>query len=569
MVVERRAPQATRTDSGTPRTDADKPTGARHVIDLSRQDETAPHLQKLFHSVLGQAIEREASDVHIEPCEDRCQIRFRVDGTLHAAMVIPADLREPLVSRIKAMAQLDRGQKRLPQDGRFTIELRLESGAREVEVHAAVLPTLSGEKVVLRLLERSQLPLSLAGLGIAADGLSRLSRTLETRGGLVLVAGPRRSGKTNTIYAAIASLDSQALDVVSVSERTEFRLPGTASLPAVEGTASALKTALARTADVLVTGELGEPETARLALTLASHGRLVFSTVYASDAALALFRLTQLVVDPYAVATSVGLVVAQRLVRRICADCRFDVTGNVPAQALLDLGVRPPELPKLELMAGRGCEACNGSGYRGRVGLFEVLEISEGIQDLILAGARPPQIQTRAIREGMITLRASGLEKIRSGETTLEEVLRHTPLPFSADDAPPPAPVQAAARERAGGAARERDREPRPPGAPPAAPNRGTAAAMLAELSSQLVLAHGETRALRQRLAESDRPHFLTAQLGDARLEIEELRRCLFELNAYRIACELTGASGARPAWSVGGETVAAVQRLLDRGTPS
>jgi type IV pilus assembly protein PilB len=328
------------------------------------------------------------------------------------------------------MARLKIAEKRLPQDGRIRIVMRVEDKSRELDFRVSVRPTLWGETIALRLRDRSRSLLDLSRLGFEPGSLERFRRALSRRSGLVLVSGPQRSGKTSTLLAAIATLNKPEVGIVTVEDPVELSLPGVSQVQidrAVgEGLASALRSLVHADADVIALGEIADRETADIAVRLAQQGHLVLSALPAGDAASTLIGLLHLGVDPYLLATTVNLVQAQRLVRRICPKCTFDDKAGVASKTLLDVGFARQEVGTLRLTKGRGCTACNGSGYKGRVGLFETLEVTEWIRALILAGAGAAELRDKAVEEGMTTLRMSGLEKIRAGVTTVEEVLRET-----------------------------------------------------------------------------------------------------------------------------------------------
>lgn len=412
--------------------------------------------------------------------------------------------------------------------------MRVEDKRRELDFRVSVRPTLWGETIALRLRDRSRFLLDLARLGLEPSSLERFRSALSRRSGIVLVSGPQRSGKTTTLHAAIATLNKPEVGIVTVEDPVELALPGVNQVQidkAVgESLASVLRSLVHADADVIAMGEVADRETADLAVRLAQQGHLVLSTLAASDAACALFGLLHLGVDPYLLATTVNLVQAQRLVRRICPKCTFDDTAGVASKTLLELGFTRRQVGALRLMKGRGCTACNGTGYKGRVGLFETLEVTGWIRDLILAGAGAAEIRGKAIEEGMVTLRMSGLEKIRKGVTTVEEVLRETV----------PDPASTVAEQSPGGSAPSPGHE---------APSRDVGPGPAVErLVAQLASANAEIETLRHRLREENSSNALGAQLANARAEIETLRKELFQLHSYRVAYErLKAGDGGHP----------------------
>jgi type IV pilus assembly protein PilB len=328
------------------------------------------------------------------------------------------------------MAKLSVAEKRLPQDGIIKIRMGVGDRSRDFAFRVSVRPTLWGETIALRLRDRSRVILDLSCLGFEPRSLERFRSAISRRGGIVLLSGPQRSGKTNTLYAAMAKLNTPDSNVMTAEHPVEFVLPGVNQVQVDKALGESLATVLRSfgraDADVIGLSEIGDPETATLAVRLAQQGHLVLSTFPAGDGASTLLGLLQMGVDPYLLATTVNLVQAQRLVRRICSKCRFDDTAGVPSTMLLAMGFERDQVGTFGVMKGKGCTACNGTGYKGQVGLFETLEVTEWIRDLIMAGAGAAEVRDKAIEEGMLTLRMSGLEKIRRGITTLEEVLRET-----------------------------------------------------------------------------------------------------------------------------------------------
>jgi type IV pilus assembly protein PilB len=397
---------------------------------LAKSSEAAP-VVKLSNVLLIDALKRGASDIHIEPYEKEFRVRFRIDGILYNVMALPMKLRDPLISRLKIMAKLDISEKRLPQDGRIKIRLKVEDRSREMDFRVSSCPTLWGEKVVLRLLDKTKLMLDMTKLGFEPESLERFKRAIAKPYGIVLVTGPTGSGKTNTLYSAIAQLNKPDTNIMTAEDPVEFNLAGINQVQIKDqiglNFASALRAFLRQDPNIILVGEIRDYETAEIAVKAALTGHLVLSTLHTNDAPSTVSRLVNMGIEPFLVGTAVNLIQAQRLIRRICANCKEEV-HDVPSKTLIEIGFTPEQVGTFKLYKGRGCGVCNGTGYKGRVGLYEVMEITEGIRDLIMVGATAVEIKRKALEEGMLTLRMSGLEKIKVGMTTIEEVLRETVL---------------------------------------------------------------------------------------------------------------------------------------------
>ena len=395
--------------------------------DSGQADEEAP-VVKLVNRILSSALKQGASDIHIEPYEQELRVRFRIDGLLSTVMTPPLSLKDAVTSRIKIMAKLDISEKRLPQDGRMKIRMKKEGRVGDLDLRVSVLPTLHGEKVVLRLLDRDRLMLDMTQLGFEPESLRRFESAILKPYGMVLVTGPTGSGKTSTLYSSITRLNRTDTNILTAEDPVEFNLPGINQVQVKEQIgltfATALRAFLRQDPNIVLVGEVRDLETAEIAIKAALTGHLVLSTLHTNDAASTVSRLTNMGVESFLVATSVHLICAQRLIRRICRQCRQ--ADDPPVEALIDAGFAPSEAREILTYRGRGCDACNHTGYKGRVGLFEVMEIGDGLRELILRGGSSAQLKQKAIQGGMITLRASGLQKIRDGLTTLEEVLRET-----------------------------------------------------------------------------------------------------------------------------------------------
>ena len=398
---------------------------------LTKSADAAPVI-KLTNVLLVDSLKRGASDIHIEPYEKEFRVRFRIDGILYNVMALPMKLKDPLISRVKIMAKLDIAEKRLPQDGRIKIKMKVEDRSRDLDFRVSVLPTLWGEKIVMRLLDKSKLMLDMTKLGFETHSLERFKNAIAKPYGIVLVTGPTGSGKTNTLYSAIAALNKSDTNIMTAEDPVEFNLPGINQVQIRENIglnfAAVLRSFLRQDPNIILVGEIRDYETAEIAVKAALTGHLVLSTLHTNDAPSTDSRMVNMGIEPFLVGTAVNLIQAQRLVRRVCAKCKFDDTANVPRQTLIDIGFKPEEIGTFQVMKGKGCQTCNGTGCKGRVGLYEVMEITEGIRDLIMVGATAVEIRRKALEEGMLTLRMSGLEKIKTGVTTVEEVMRETVL---------------------------------------------------------------------------------------------------------------------------------------------
>ncbi|MFL6207496.1 MAG: type IV-A pilus assembly ATPase PilB [Pyrinomonadaceae bacterium] len=397
------------------------------VSSLTRMSEDAP-VVRLVNVLMVDALSRGASDIHIEPYEKELRIRFRIDGVLYDVMHPPLRLRDALISRIKIMSKLDISEKRLPQDGRIKIKLRHEGRSRELDFRVSTLPTLFGEKVVLRILDKEKLMLDMTKLGFEAESLEKFKRNINRPYGMVLVTGPTGSGKTNTLYSALQALNTNETNIMTAEDPVEFNLMGINQVQMKEqiglNFAAALRSFLRQDPNIILVGEIRDFETAEIAIKAALTGHLVLSTLHTNDAPSTISRLMNMGIEPFLVATSVNLIQAQRLIRRVCSECKEAV--HTPPEALVEIGFTAEESQTLKMYKGRGCTKCNNTGYKGRVGLYEVMEITDDIRELILIGASALELRKRAIENGMVTLRQSGLVKIKNGITTIEEVVRET-----------------------------------------------------------------------------------------------------------------------------------------------
>ncbi|MGA9997868.1 MAG: type IV-A pilus assembly ATPase PilB [Pyrinomonadaceae bacterium] len=394
---------------------------------LTRMTEDAP-VVRLVNVLLVDALRRGASDIHIEPYEKELRIRFRIDGVLYDVMHPPLKMRDALISRIKIMSKLDISEKRLPQDGRIKIKVKVDARSRELDFRVSTLPTLFGEKVVLRLLDKENLMLDMTKLGFEPESLTKFERNISRPYGMVLVTGPTGSGKTNTLYSALQALNTSQTNIMTAEDPVEFNLAGINQVQMKEqiglNFAAALRSFLRQDPNIILVGEIRDFETAEIAIKAALTGHLVLSTLHTNDAPSTVSRLMNMGIEPFLVATSVNLIQAQRLIRRVCKDCKQE--HPTPPEALVEIGFSPEEAKKLVTYRGKGCSTCNDTGYKGRVGLYETMEMTDDLRELILIGASALELRKKAIDDGMISLRESGLHKIRNGVTTIEEVVRET-----------------------------------------------------------------------------------------------------------------------------------------------
>ncbi len=393
------------------------------VSELAKASEDAP-VVKLVNLILTDAVKKAASDIHIEPYEKSFRVRYRIDGVLYEAMKPPLKLKNAIVSRIKIMSELDIAERRLPQDGR--IKLKMGRG-REMDFRVSVLPTLFGEKIVMRLLDKSNLQLDMTMLGFEQPQLDVFQRCIHQPYGMVLVTGPTGSGKTTTLYSALSELNQVSENLSTAEDPVEFNLAGINQVQMHEeiglNFAAALRSFLRQDPDIIMVGEIRDFETAEIAVKAALTGHMVLSTLHTNDAPSTVNRLLNMGIEPFLVASSVNCVVAQRLARRICEECKEQDT-EITTDALIESGM-DPELAKAAVpVVGRGCRNCSETGYKGRVALYECMELREELKDFVLNGASALELKREAIRLGMKTLRQSALTKLAEGTTTLGEVLR-------------------------------------------------------------------------------------------------------------------------------------------------
>ncbi|MFZ5864118.1 MAG: type IV-A pilus assembly ATPase PilB [Nitrospirota bacterium] len=380
---------------------------------------------KLVNGVLINAIKVGASDIHIEPFETVFRVRFRVDGALKTVMNLPLKIRNAATSRIKIMSKLDIAERRLPQDGRIKLKL---SKKRDVDFRVSVLPCLFGEKVVLRILDKSNLSLDLGKLGFEQKAMDDFMKAINSPYGMVLVTGPTGSGKSTTLYSALSTINQPDINIMTAEDPVEYNLMGINQVQMKDDIglnfAAALRSFLRQDPDVVMVGEIRDYETAEIAVKAALTGHLVLSTLHTNDAPSTINRLLNMGIEPFMVASSVVLILAQRLARRICSQCKEEI--KLSEETLITAGFSPSEVGSLKTYHGKGCQTCTDTGYKGRVALYEVMPVGEGIRELILQGGTADEIKRKAIETGMKTLRMAGLQKVREGFTTVEEVVGTT-----------------------------------------------------------------------------------------------------------------------------------------------
>jgi type IV pilus assembly protein PilB len=394
------------------------------VTSLERATEDAP-VVKLVNMILSDAIKRKASDIHIEPYERSFRVRYRIDGVLYEVMKPPMKLKNAITSRLKIMAELDIAERRLPQDGRIKIKL---GGGKDMDFRVSVLPTLFGEKIVMRLLDKSSLQLDMTKLGYEPAALANFKEAIHKPFGMVLVTGPTGSGKTVSLYSALAELNTTTENICTAEDPVEFNFAGINQVQMHEDIglnfAASLRSFLRQDPDIIMIGEIRDFETAEIGVKAALTGHLVLSTLHTNDAPSTINRLLNMGIEPFLVASAVNLITAQRLARRVCMECRE--VEEVPVQALIDAGATPDEAGSYICFKGKGCAKCNNTGYKGRVGFYQVMPMLEEIRELILNGANTAEIKRESMRLGVKTMRQSGLTKLKEGVTSFEEVLRTT-----------------------------------------------------------------------------------------------------------------------------------------------
>ncbi|MBI4616768.1 MAG: Flp pilus assembly complex ATPase component TadA, partial [Planctomycetes bacterium] len=397
--------------------------GTADLLDVAQQ---APII-KLVNSVLHQALRKRASDIHIQPLEDSLKIRLRIDGNLYDYLDPPKKIQDAIISRVKVMGKMDIAERRIPQDGRATIRV----GDREVDLRISIVPTAFGERVVFRLLDKGAKLFSLPEVGLADKALELVNTFINFNHGIILVTGPTGSGKTTTLYAALSTINAPDINIMTIEDPIEYHLRGISQMQILPKKgltfAAGLRSLLRQDPDVMMVGEIRDEETARIAIQAALTGHLVFSTIHTNDAPSSVTRMLDIGVEPYLVSSSVICVIAQRLVRRICENCKTEYEATLDEVA--DLGIDPDAIPGGVLHKGAGCEKCMDTGYWGRVAIFEVLPITERVRQFIMQRNGASEIKRHAVETGLMrTLRMDGAAKVLRGETTVEEVLSVTQM---------------------------------------------------------------------------------------------------------------------------------------------
>jgi type IV pilus assembly protein PilB len=393
------------------------------IAELGREADEAPTI-RFVNLIVADAIRKRASDIHLEPYEKVFRVRYRIDGVLHDMMNPPKQMEPAILSRVKIMANLDIAERRLPQDGRLSVKFQ----NREIDLRVSSLPTIYGEKIVMRVLDKGSVVLDLARLGFEEDDLARFKKIITTPYGMILVTGPTGSGKSTTLYAAIATINNPDINIITAEDPVEFNIAGINQVLIREDIgynfAAALRAFLRQDPDVILVGEMRDLETAQIAIRAALTGHLVFSTLHTNDAPSTVTRLEDMGIPPFLISSSLLLVIAQRLVRRICLECREPV--QVPVSALIDVGFRPEEAESLRVYAGKGCANCANTGYKGRISVHEIMWMIPELQEAIVRQRPANEIKDIAVKAGMRTLRQTGLRKVANGLTTIDEVLRVT-----------------------------------------------------------------------------------------------------------------------------------------------
>lgn len=397
-------------------------------IAMLESDAKQPPVVKIVNHIFTEAIKENASDIHIEPGEDNVRVRYRVDGILYEIIKLPLKYKDGVTTRIKVLSKMDISEKRHPQDGRLKIQMTVDNKLKNLDVRVSSTPTLFGEKIVMRLLDKEGLMLDLSRLGFEPESFHRFEEAIFRPWGMILVTGPTGSGKTNTLYSAIGRINTPEVNIMTVEDPVEFNIPGINQVQVYEHIgltfASILRSFLRQDPNIILVGEIRDSETAEIAVKASLTGHLVLSTLHTNDAPSAVPRLIDMGVDSYLVATSVILIIAQRLVRRLCIHCKEEL--KVSPNALTNIGFTEEEANTTKIYKPKGCDKCSNTGYKGRVGLFEAMLINDNIRSHMFSGVNAAELRKVAIEDGMVTLRQSGLAKIKMGVTTIEEVIRET-----------------------------------------------------------------------------------------------------------------------------------------------
>ena len=395
------------------------------IAELEESSKQAP-VVRLVNLVLVDGVKRGASDIHIEPYEHDFRIRYRIDGVLYEVMRPPLKLKNAITSRIKIMSELDIAERRLPQDGRIKLVMGRD---REVDFRVSVLPTLHGEKVVMRILDKSALQLDLTKLGFGEDQLSAFRAAIAEPWGMILVTGPTGSGKSTTLYSALMELNKASENISTAEDPVEINVEGINQVQVLDSIglnfAAALRSFLRQDPDIIMVGEIRDFETAEIAIKAALTGHLVLSTLHTNDAPSTINRLLNMGIEPFLVTSAVNLILAQRLVRKICVDCKEEMPEK-PIDSLVDLGLTEKEAHEMPVFHGAGCRTCGETGYKGRLALYEVMPLGDELKEYVLQGYSAIELKREAVKLGMKTLRGAGIDKIRAGMTSLDEVARVT-----------------------------------------------------------------------------------------------------------------------------------------------
>jgi type IV pilus assembly protein PilB len=393
------------------------------IAELGREAEEAPTI-RFVNLIIADAIRKRASDIHLEPYEKVFRVRYRIDGVLHDMMNPPKQMEPAILSRVKIMSNLDIAERRLPQDGRLSVKFQ----NREIDLRVSSLPTTFGEKIVMRVLDKGSVVLDLTRLGFEEDDLNRFKKTITTPYGMILCTGPTGSGKSTTLYAAIATINNPDINIITAEDPVEFSIAGVNQVLVREDIgynfSAALRAFLRQDPDVILVGEMRDLETAQIAIRAALTGHLVFSTLHTNDAPSTVTRLQDMGIPPFLISSSLLLVIAQRLVRRTCLECREPV--QVPVSALIDIGFRPEDAEGVRVYAGKGCATCANTGYKGRISIHEIMWMIPELQEAIVRQRPANELKDIAVKAGMRTLRQTGLRKVANGLTTIDEVLRVT-----------------------------------------------------------------------------------------------------------------------------------------------
>ncbi len=393
------------------------------IAELGKEADEAPTI-RFVNLIVADAIRKRASDIHLEPYEKVFRVRYRIDGVLHDMMNPPKQMEAAILSRVKIMANLDIAERRLPQDGRISVKFQ----NREIDLRVSSLPTIFGEKIVMRVLDKGSVVLDLARLGFEEDDLARFKKVITIPYGMILVTGPTGSGKSTTLYAAIGAINNPDINIITAEDPVEYNIPGINQVLVREDIgynfAAALRAFLRQDPDVILVGEMRDLETAQIAIRAALTGHLVFSTLHTNDAPSTVTRLQDMGIPPFLISSSLLLVIAQRLVRRICLECREPI--QIPVSALIDVGYPPEEAESVRVYAGKGCAACANTGYKGRIAIHEVMWMTPELQEAIVRQRPANELKEIGVKAGMRTLRQTGLRKAANGVTTIDEVLRVT-----------------------------------------------------------------------------------------------------------------------------------------------